>query len=101
MLYFDRPNLAGLLPKFADENDPRPIREQLDESYAHGGGWQSFPGFTLRKNGMGNYSLIYPDDPPRRELTRAPFRGQLVVLFESEWVGIIENDELVDVSRMN
>ena len=101
MLYFDRPKMAGKIPYFADENDPRPLVEQLNESYAHGGGWRSFTGFTLHKNGMGNYALTYPGDPQMREMARAPFRNQLVVLFESAWVGIIENDELVDVSRMD
>ncbi len=101
MLYFDRPNVAGEIPFFADESDPRPLVEQLDEGYAHGGGWRSFSGFELRKNGMGKYALAYPGDPLMREMARAPFRNQLVVLFESAWVGIIENDELVDVSRMD
>lgn len=51
MLHFSPLAPAGYLPLMLDERDPRSVQEQLNESYAHGGGWNSFSGFTLVKRG--------------------------------------------------
>ena len=50
MLIFDNMDFAivGFLPEFANPDDPRSLQEQVNEAYAHGGGWNSFDGFELR-----------------------------------------------------
>lgn len=100
MLYFSNMKAAGLIPEFLDEHDPRTVQEQLDENYAHGGGWNSFEGFTLG-SGPGHYTLSYPGDPVYREVSRAQFRNQTLVLFQYAWLGIIEDGKLLDVSRVD
>lgn len=95
--------MAGLLPMIFFEEDPRTIQEQANHRYAHGGGWMSFKGFVLVGSAAnGSLGIQYPEDPPMRELARANFRDQTLVLFESAWVGIIESDgTLSDVCRMD
>lgn len=100
MLYFSPLAPAGYLPLMLDERDPRSVQEQLNETYAHGGGWNSFPGFTLIES-AGKYALSYPGDPPMREVSRAQFRNQTLVLFQASWLGIIEDGKLLDVARVD
>lgn len=100
MLHFSPLAPAGYLPLMLDERDPRSVQEQLNESYAHGGGWNRFSGFVLSKRG-GKYALAYPGDPLMLEVSRAQFQDQLLVLFQYSWLAIIENDELIDVARVD
>ena len=104
MLIFDNMDFAivGFLPEFASPDDPRRLQEQVNEAYAHGGGWNSFDGFELRCHmASGRFSLVYPGDPPMQERARARFRNQIIVLFDMSWVGIIENMKLIDVARID
>lgn len=98
MLNFDHPQRAGFLPHFAGENDPRSFQEQVNERYI--GGWNPFHGFTLGGNSE-KYFLAYPGDPPMREVARAKFRNQTIVLFQYDWVAVIENGKLVQVARLD
>jgi hypothetical protein len=93
---------VGVLPQIFLESDPRTAQEQANERYAHGGGWNSFKGFTLGGGDAAGYSLLYPEDPPMPELARASFHNQTLVLFAHAWVGIIDSDNnLIDVARMD
>jgi hypothetical protein len=102
---------AGYLPMMLNENDPASVQDQLQITYAHGGGWHSFKGFSLAQlkehypdgepTGRDMYALKYPEDPPMMEKSRATFRNQLLVLFEGDWLGIIENEKLIDVARID
>jgi hypothetical protein len=87
----------GLLPGMLLEDDPRPAREQLDANYQHGGGWDPFPGFTLRQDNW----LTYPGDPPTRPLAMTMLRGELIVFYEHDWVAIIQPDRSFEVCRMD
>ena len=100
MLHFSPLAPAGYLPLMLDERDPRSVQEQLNESYAHGGGWNSFSGFTLVER-AGKYALSYPGDPLMLEVSRAQFRDQLLVLFQYSWLGIIEEGKLIDAARVD
>ena len=90
----------GILPQFFDEADPRPARDQIHDRYAHGGGWHPFEGFQLKK-GENGYYLAYPDDPPMREIARAKLRDEWVVLFEYDWVAIIQEDGTYEVASVD
>lgn len=100
MLYFSPLEPAGYLPLMLNASDPRSVQEQLNETYAHGGGWNSFSGFSLLEDGK-TYSLSYPSDPPLPEISRAEFRDQLLVLFQYSWLAIIEDGKLIDVARVD
>ena len=97
------PEAAGLLPLFLNPDDPRPAREQINDSYAHGGGWQEFTGFTPCINWadpMESY-LDYPDDPPMRAVAFAFFAEELVILFTYSWCAIVQPDLTATVARLD
>jgi hypothetical protein len=99
VIRFTNIHLCGLLPTFVRESDPRPAAVQINERYIHGG-WNSFKGFALREVG-GQYRLTYPEDPPRFELARAKLRDETIVLFQSDWVAVIQPDGSFDVARID
>ena len=109
MVAFANPEAAGLIPQFLSEMDPRPAREQLNENYAHGGGWQPFPGFELvvrrkpegRIDEYAGYTLQYPSDPPMRMLSQGQLRNEIIMLFEGAWVVIMQPNGTWEVSRMD
>ena len=88
---------VGFIPSFLNENDPRPAREQFNDNYQHGGGWRPFNGFTLN-DGM---ELHYPDDPPQKPLAMIKFRNELIFIYESAWVLILQQDGTYEISRMD
>ncbi len=103
MTQWTNPEQAGFLPRIFLEEDPHTAQEQANTNYAHGGGWMSLKGFHLTNDTVnGTLGLQYPGDPVMRELSRAIFHDQYLVLFEGSWLGIIEADgTLSDVSRMD
>lgn len=89
-------HMAGLLPQMLSEGNPADAVTQLNDAYAHGGGWHDFKGFTLTKRG-----LEYPDDPPMKELARTKLRDEDVVLYEYDWVAVIQPDGSYRIARMD
>jgi hypothetical protein len=96
----NRAGQLGILPVFFDEADPRPAREQIHERYAHGGGWHKFSGFELKMDKRGWY-LAYPEDPPMREIARGKLRDELILLFDHNWVAIVQKDDTFEVARVD
>jgi hypothetical protein len=93
---------AGLLPQFLNENDPRGAVAQINEAYAHGGGWHEFEGFKLVWDHAWHIvGLAYPEDPTMWELSRCQFRDELVVLCESDWVAVIQKNGAFNVARID
>ncbi len=94
--------VLGLLPEIIQNDDPRSAIDQINERYAHGGGWNEFHGFTMR-----NGALCYPEDPPYRpvaqiQLSETPLRKtERVVLYAHAWVAIILPDDSYRVARMD
>ena len=87
----------GLLPGMLNPSDPRKARDQFDAAYQHGGGWRPFAGFKL----LDDNSLAYPGDPPQRALAETWLRDERILLYESEWVAIIQPDGSFEVCRMD
>lgn len=77
----------GMLPQFMSEHDPRPVREQINEHYAHGGGWKPMQGFTLNTQDM---TLHFNGDQPLRMIGATSVREETVFLFENDWVAIVQ-----------
>jgi hypothetical protein len=92
------PETAGLLPGFFSELDPRPAREQIDSGYQHGGGWRPQKGFTFNP---ATFTMQYPGDPLFKPLAWAFLREELLVIYEHEYLAIIQPDESFEIARVN
>ena len=91
------PDHVGMIPHWLDESDMRNAREQLDEHYQHGGGWQPFHGFKLKKD----LSLSYPGDPPHKPLALMKLRDEVVAIYQYGWVMILQPNGSFEVCRMD
>lgn len=89
MTNWTNPSRVGFLPHILRESDPRPAAEQLHDRYAHGGGFQPFEGFKLAST-EGTAELHYPGDPPMYEVSRATLRDETLILFDYEWLAIVQ-----------
>lgn len=100
MISFSNRQYAGYLPEFFSELDVRTAEEQLDEAYQHGGGVQPFKGFKLCNwEVAGGAYLAYPGDPDMKEISRDKLRDETIILFEAEWVAIVQPDGSHMVTR--
>ena len=89
------PDVFGFIPGFLHEIDPAPAKEQLDKAYF--GGWRPFPGFTMNKD----FSLSYPGDPVMPPLASMRFRDEVLIMYPSSWVAIVQQDRSYEVARMD
>lgn len=88
----------GLLPEIILADDPRPVSEQINERYAHGGGWMPLSNWRT----LPNFGIQYPDDPPLQPLaTLACASGEVVCVYDYAWVGVWKDDNLIGVSRLD
>lgn len=87
----------GMLPFFAWESNPKSAKEQINDNYRHGGGWQSFQGFTFNKD----TSISYPNDPPQHPIAIAKLRDEVIFVYEGSWVLILQPDRSYDVARID
>jgi hypothetical protein len=89
--------LWGFILDFLDPDDPRPAREQIDAKYL--GGWDAGPA-ALRFDAH-SLTLSYPGDPPMRPISALLFRQELLLLFPSDWVVIVQRDKSWEVARLD
>jgi hypothetical protein len=89
------PAALGLLPDFLSEDDPRPAAKQFDERYRHGG-WRPLPGFAMSGN-----ELLYPGDPPQPPIALVILRGEVILLYDYDFVAIVQPDGSFEVSRLD
>lgn len=92
-------DLTGYIPQMLSLLDPRPAVEQLNENYAHGGGWHDFQGFTLVPGD--EPKLTYPGDPPTHAIAYWELRDELIILFENSWVAVVQPNGSYRISRMD
>jgi len=85
----------GFLPSFLDDEDPRPAKEQFNTKYI--GGWRPMMGFTLGPN----MSLNFSGDQPTYPIAMTSLRDELIFLYPSDWVVIVQTDGTFEVSRMD
>lgn len=88
------PHWLGALPYMTDVRDPRPLVEQLDYHYAHGGGWHDFNGFDahIDRTEPLKSELRYPGDPPMKAIAYTIVRDEVCILFQSSWVAVTKTD---------
>lgn len=87
-------NVAGWLPAFFDERDPRSAREQLEANYAHGGGWRPYTGFRYTAA-----ALYGAGDPPMPVMAYAKLRDEQLRLYRGAWLAIVQPDGSVEIAR--
>ncbi len=98
-----KPEMLGLIPDFIHDDDPRPAARQIDERYAHGGGWRPMPGWRFIPTDQSLQYLKGDDGPedPMPVLARCRFRDELICFYPHAWVAIIQPDDSFEVSRMD
>ncbi len=92
------PEALGFLPGFSDEDDPRPLREQLDGNYQHGGGWRPIKGFELEPLSA---ALTYPGDPTMHPFAAGIVRDETILFYPYALVLVLQKDETFEVCRMD
>lgn len=91
----------GYIPQIITSGDPRPVIEQVNDRYAHGGGWNSFGKgkWILNRKAM---SIQYPGDPPHLPLAHAQIsETEAVWVYECAWVLIDRGGDDWEISRMD
>lgn len=87
----------GFIPFFLSENNPASAKEQIDASYAHGGGWRTHHGWTMKSNG----ALSFPGDPDLRVIAEAKLRDEIIRVYEMSWVAIVQPNGEYEVARID
>lgn len=89
--------LLGFIPQFFSYDDPRPAKEQINEAYAHGGGWHQFEGFRVTPG----HSLQYPGDPAIHPIAKAALRDEMIYVYPHAWVMIVHADKTHSIARID
>lgn len=90
--------LLGYLPSFVSDDDPRPIREQLDAHYQHGGGWRPMQGWSLD---VDSGVIEYPGDDPLAPVASIEIRDETLLIYRYAWVVILQKDGSFEIARMD
>jgi hypothetical protein len=90
-------DFLGFIPQFLSERDPRPAKEQINERYAHGGGWFPFEGFKMNED----RSIQYPGDSSYPLVAEARLRDETILVYPHAWVAIMQKDGTFEISRMD
>jgi hypothetical protein len=96
MIMGGRPDDWGIIPSFLDEDDPRSARDQIAAAYV--GGWNKFEGFTINPETL---AIKYPGDPEHKPRSALVFRDELLLIYESAWVVILQKDRSWEVARLD
>jgi hypothetical protein len=89
---------AGYIPGWLREDDPRPVREQLDSAYAQHGGYWPQEGFTYHPI---SGAMSYPGDPPFMPCCTIMIRDELVIVYRHGYVAIVQADKSFVIARMD
>jgi hypothetical protein len=93
---FHLPEGLGFLPDILSAADRRPVKAQLMDRYAHGGGWRPIQGFRMQKN----RTLRFPGDPPFRPSAATDINGELVIFYRNcSLLAVIQKDGKFEVTR--
>jgi hypothetical protein len=87
MISFENNWRAGVIPAMLYEDDPHGAVEQLNENYAHGGGWVPFKEFTM----VDSYGLYYEGDPTIYPVASGTLHGnEIVLVYPFGWVAVVQ-----------
>lgn len=91
----------GFLPDIIlnEAYDSRPVVDQVNQRYAHGGGWHAMSGFKWNRIAK---TLRYPGDPPMHAVARfEASTKETVYVFESGWVLVDRGGDDYEVARLD
>lgn len=108
--YYGQPaleNAVGYIPMFLWESDPRSAKEQIHDRYV--AGWNDFQGFRRGSTSIelidtqteDLFNLKYPGDPELPPLAYTKLRNELIVVYPSAWVAIVQPDGSFEVARLD
>ena len=92
---------TGAIPTFLDPEDPRSVVDQINERYAHGGGWIDL------KTGEGAWDfspmgvLTYPGDPELSPIGFTKIHEELVFFYAHGMVAILVSTGDFRVARLD
>ena len=93
--------IVGRIPEFLSAEDPRGVVDQINERYAHGGGWVDLPigkdGWDMTPNGK----LTYPDDADMAPVGFTKIHEELVFFYEHGMVVILVETGDFRVARLD
>jgi hypothetical protein len=95
-------DILGFLPLIVMPGDPRPVREQLAERYAHGGGYRPF-GHGKWRFDQDTMKLQYPGDPVMRPLAALtlPASCEMCLFYPHAQMSIVQQDGSFEVVRVD
>lgn len=85
----------GFIPFFLIPDDPRPMKEQINERYQSG--WHSIKGFVKEREDC----LKYPGDPLLKPMAEIQLRSERLVLYSHAICAIFQPDGTFDVARLD
>ena len=92
----------GFLPTFILESDPRPLAEQINERYQHGGGWRPMGGWEIVGKSDFGPTIKYEEDGSSMEaIGRCRFRNEMLYLYDYDFLMILNDDGSFEVARVD
>jgi hypothetical protein len=92
--------MLGYLPQLIGTQFSGTVAEQLNENYAHGGGYHPFGEGQWRMN-PATHILQYPGDPPFRPLAMTKIREETVYFYNSALLAIVQPDGKFAITRVD
>ncbi len=91
-------DMMGLIPTFIQSDDPRPAKEQINEHYAHGGGWKPFKGFSRDPL---THAITFPGDPTLLPVAHTKLGAETIFIYPHAWVMILQPDLSFEIARLD
>jgi hypothetical protein len=91
-----RMEYLGFIPEIIRAYDPKPVRAQIAERYAHG--YDPIPHWTLSSE---SNNIQYPGDEPLVPRAQLQVRDELVLVYDYAFVAIVQQNGDFAVQRMD
>ena len=89
----------GFLPDILTNEDPRSVKEQLEDRYAHGGGWRSIPGMKFNPK---TWVMRFPGDSPFKPAAFTKIGSEMVIFYPNcSLLAIVQPDGTYEVTRVD
>jgi hypothetical protein len=94
-----RPEQLGFLPEILTDSDPRSVKEQLEDRYAHGGGWRPITGMHMNPE---TRVMYFPGDPPFKPAALTEIGEEVVIFYPlCSLLAVIQPDGSYQVTRVD